>query len=64
VNIQDPATRRYIYGIVLALIPVAQLFRLIPEDSVPLIINVVTAVLGMGAAGLALPNTPNGKHEA
>ena len=56
--------RRYVYGVVLALIPLAQLFRLIPEDSVPLIINVVTAVLGMGAAGLALPNTPNGKHEA
>ena len=63
-NIQDPAVRRYVYGVVLALIPLAQLFRLIPEDSVPLIINVVTAVLGMGAAGLALPNTPNGKHEA
>jgi len=64
VNIQDPVVRRYVYGVVLALIPLAQLFRLIPEDSVPLIINVVTAVLGMGAAGLALPNTPNGKHEA
>ena len=63
-NIKDPATRKYIYGVVLALIPVAQLFRLIPEDSVPLIINVVTAVLGMGAAGLALPNTPDGKHVA
>ena len=63
-NIQDPAVRRYVYGVVLALIPVAQLFRLIPEESVPLIINVVTAVLGMGAAGLALPNTPDGKHEA
>jgi hypothetical protein len=63
-NIKDPATRRYVYGVVLALIPLAQVFRLIPEDSVPLIINVVTAVLGMGAAGLALPNTPNGKHEA
>ena len=63
-NIQDPAVRKYIYGIVLALIPVAQLFRLIPDESVPLIINVVTAVLGMGAAGLALPNTPDGKHVA
>jgi len=63
-NIQDPAIRKYIYGIVLALIPVAQLFRLIPDESVPLIINVVTAVLGMGAAGLALPNTPDGKHVA
>jgi hypothetical protein len=32
---------------------------------VPLVINIVTAVLGTGAAGLALPNTPTpGKHEA
>jgi len=63
-NIKDPQTRRYIYGVVLALIPLAQLARLIPADAVPLIVNVVTAVLGVGAAGLALPNTPDGRHEA
>lgn len=63
-NIKDPAVRRYIYGIVLAVIPLAQFFRLIPGESVPLIVNIVTAILGTGAAGLALPNTPDGKHEA
>jgi hypothetical protein len=63
-NIQEPAVRRNIYGVVLAVIPLAQFFRLIPGEAVPLIINIVTAVLGVGAAGLALPNTPDGKHEA
>ena len=58
-NIRDPKTRAYIYGIVLAAIPLLQFFRLVPGDAIPLIVNVVTAVLGVGAAGLALPNTPN-----
>lgn len=56
-NIRDPKTRAYIYGIVLAAIPLLQFFRLVPGDAIPLIVNVVTAVLGVGAAGLALPNT-------
>jgi len=57
-NIRDPKTRAYIYGVVLAAIPLLQFFRLIPGDAVPLVVNIVSAALGMGAAGLALPNTP------
>lgn len=59
-NIKDPKVRAYIYGIILAAIPLLQFFRLVPGEAVPLIVNVVTAVLGVGAAGLALPNTPSG----
>jgi len=59
VNIRDPKTRAYIYGVVLAAIPLLQFFRLVPGDAMPLIVNVVTAVLGVGAAGLAPPNTPS-----
>lgn len=58
-SIRDPKVRAYIYGIVLAAIPLLQFFRLVPGDAIPLIVNVVTAVLGVGAAGLALPNTPS-----
>lgn len=58
-NIRDPKTRAYIYGIVLAAIPLLQFFRLVPGEVIPLIVNVVTAALGVGAAGLALPNTPS-----
>lgn len=57
-TIRDPKVRAYIYGVVLAVIPLLQFFRLIPGDAVPLIINIVTAVLGTGAAALALPHTP------
>lgn len=56
-NIKDPKVRAYIYGVVLAAIPLLQFFRLVPGEAVPLIVNIVTAVLGVGAAGLALPNT-------
>lgn len=63
-NIKDPKLRAYIYGIVLAAIPLLQFLRLIPGDAVPLVINIVTAVLGTGAAGLALPNTPSDKPGA
>ena len=64
-NIQDPKVRAYIYAIVIAAIPLLQFFRLIDAEAVPLIVNIVTAVLGTGAAALALPNTPNtGKHSA
>ena len=59
-NIRDPKVRAYIYGVVIAAIPLLQFFRLIPGDAIPLVVNVVTAVLGVGAASLALPNTPNG----
>lgn len=63
--IQDPKVRAYIYGIVIAAIPLLQFFRLVPGEAVPLIVNVVTAVLGVGAAGLALPNTPtDAQHRA
>ena len=58
-NIRDPKVRAYIYGIVLAAIPLLQFFRLVPGEAIPLVVNVVTAVLGVGAAGLALPNTPS-----
>lgn len=59
-NIRDPKVRAYIYGVVIAAIPLLQFFRLIPGEAIPLVVNVVTAVLGVGAASLALPNTPNG----
>jgi hypothetical protein len=62
-NITDPATRRYLYGVAVALILAAQAFRLIPGDSVEVIVNVVTAVLGIASPVLAIPNTP-GKHAA
>ena len=62
-NITDPATRRYLYGVAVALILLAQGLRLVPGEHVELIVNVVTAVLGIASPVLAIPNTP-GRHEA
>ena len=65
-NIRSPETRRYLYGVALALIPVLVLFGLISPDDVATWTNLAGALLGLGAAGLALPNTPTagGKHRA
>ena len=57
-NIKDPATRRYLYKVCIAVILLLQVMRLIPGDYVTPIINVATAVLGLGAPALAIPNTP------
>jgi len=66
VNIRSPETRRYLYGVVLALIPVLVVFGLVSPDDVATWTNLAGALLGLGAAGLALPNTPaaGGRHRA
>lgn len=66
-NIRSPETRRYLYGVVLALIPVLVVFGLVSPDDVATWTNLAGALLGLGAAGLALPNTPpggGGRHRA
>lgn len=57
-NIQDPAVRRYVYGVVAAVIPILLLVGLITPDAVTPILNAAAAILGLGTAALALPNTP------
>jgi hypothetical protein len=57
-NIKDPALRRYIYGVVAAVIPLLLLVGLITPDAVAPILNAAAALLGLGTAALALPNTP------
>ena len=57
-NIKDPAIRRYVYGIVMAAIPILLLVGLITPDYVQPILNAAAAVLGLGTAALARPNTP------
>ncbi|MDQ0735167.1 hypothetical protein [Arthrobacter agilis] len=56
--IADPAIRKWIYGIVTALIPILVIFGVIGPDESQAWLNLAAAVLGLGAAGLAFPNTP------
>lgn len=70
-NTFTPATRKWVYGIVAAGIPILVLFGTVAAEDVQVWLNFAAATLGLGAAGLALPNTPTedapdskGRHEA
>jgi hypothetical protein len=56
--IPDPTIRKYLYGVVLAMIPVLVAFGLISPDQVQLWLNLAAAVLGLGTTVLAAANTP------
>jgi hypothetical protein len=49
-----PKQRQWLYGIVVALLPVLVAFKLIDPDQLPLWLTLAGAVLGTGAAGTAL----------
>ncbi len=51
-------TRAWIYRVVVALLGLAVALKWIAPDSVQPIVNVVAIVLGLGASGLAVKNTP------
>ncbi len=57
-GIQSPQTRKYVYGIVAAAIPLLVIFGVIAEDQVQLYLTLAAAVLGFGSSALAAPNTP------
>ena len=57
-NIKNPETRKYLYKVAIAVILLLQVMRLIPGEYVASIVNVATAVFGIGAPALAIPNTP------
>lgn len=54
-----PAARKWVYGIVAAGIPLLVLFGVITAEDTQVWLNFAAAVLGLGAASLALPNTPS-----
>lgn len=50
-------TRAYLYRIALGLLALAGAFKLIGPEDTPLYVEIISAVLGLGAAGLASANT-------
>ena len=56
--IKDPNTRKWIYGIVAAAIPVLVILGFASGEDTQVWLNLAAAVLGLGTAGLAAPNTP------
>lgn len=57
-GIHSPQTRKYIYGVVAAAIPLLVIFGVIAEDQVQLWLALAAAALGFGSSVLAAPNTP------
>lgn len=49
--------RAYLYRIATALIPLLVVLGVVAGDQAQLVLNVVAAVLGVGASGLAAANT-------
>lgn len=56
--ITDPLVRRYLYGVVLAFIPILVSAGVLTGGDAQLWLNVAAAVLGLGTTGLAVANTP------
>ena len=61
--IKDPNTRKWIYGIVAAAIPVLVILGFVSGEDTQVWLNLAAAVLGLGTAGLAAPNTPPAAEE-
>ena len=55
--IKDPNTRKWIYGIVAAVIPVLVILGFVSGEDTQVWLNLAAAALGLGTAGLAAPNT-------
>lgn len=61
-NIKDPKVRAYVYGIFAAAGAVALVYGLVNAEQLGVWLALGGAALGL-TNGLALANTPNGKHE-
>jgi hypothetical protein len=57
-NITDVKTRRYIYTVAIASVPILLLLKIITPEYVDVLINWVAAVLGVGVPALARANAP------
>ena len=55
--IADPATRRWLYGIAVAVVPLLVIYGVVAESDAALWIGLAGAVLGSGAPALAAANT-------
>lgn len=55
--IADPKTRRWLYGIAVAVVPLLTVYGIVAESDVALWIGLAGAVLGTGAPALAAANT-------
>ena len=55
------STRAYIYRVILAVMAIALFKGLVTQDELPLYLEVILSLLGLGSAGLATANTSTKK---
>lgn len=55
------STRAYIYRVIVAVMAIALLKGLITQDELPLYLEVILSLLGLGSAGLATAHTSTKK---
>jgi hypothetical protein len=58
-NISNPETRKWIYSIIAAAVPMLVLLGYVTNDAAAGIMNIVAAVLAMGGSSLAYINVPS-----
>lgn len=60
----DPKNRRYVYNVLVALVPLLVLSGVILPDQAGLVVSIIGALLGIGGFGLAQANTPNDSDDS
>lgn len=56
--IQNPETRRWIYGIIAALVPLLVTLGTLTDEVAGQLLNILAAVLTVGGSTLAIANVP------
>jgi hypothetical protein len=63
-NIAKPETRKWIYSIIAATVPMLVLLGYVTNDAAAGIMNIVAAVLAMGGSSLAYVNVPSTEEDS
>lgn len=59
----SPTTRKYIYSVLVAAVPVAVIYGLVSQEEASVWIGLGAAILGVAGHGLALANTPKDEND-
>lgn len=55
----DPEVRRWIYGVIAAIVPLLVMIGSLTDEVAQQIMNITAAVLAVGGSALAISNVPN-----
>lgn len=55
----DPELRRWIYGVIAAVVPLLVMVGTLTDEVAQQVMNITAAVLAVGGSALAISNVPN-----